>query len=150
LKKIEETGRVHVNRCRGDDGVAERKAGNRVPYDTYWVLREPRGDCLVCARFGKAEYAALCVFDSREAAEEYLSYLSEPQMFLDTLEQYGIFTPYWVCRKTLLPEACEISRLELWEAIEGVGVNYVAINPPPEEVEEETVELQPSRTFEAE
>jgi len=138
-----------MKRQRRDNGVAARReAGNRVPHDAYWILRSPRRDCFVCARFGKDEYAALCVFDSREAAEAYLCFLSEPQMFLDTLEQYGTSTPSWALRETLLPEACEISGPELWEAIEGVGVNYVAIDPPPEGVEEETFELQHSAIFE--
>jgi hypothetical protein len=133
---------------QGDNRVAEREADNHASSDAFWVLRGPRRDCFVCARFGKGEYAALCVFDSREAAEEYLGYLSEPQMFLDTLEQYGTFTPSWVRWETLLPEACEISREDLWEAVKDIGVSYVAINPPSEGVEEETVELQPSTIFE--
>lgn len=129
--------------------MAERKACNRVPRDGYWTLRGPREACFVCARFGRDEHAALCVFDSRAAAEEFLGCMTEAQLFLDTLEQYGLSTPSWVHLETLLPAACEISRRELWEAIEDVGVGYVAVNPPPERLEEETFELQPSWIFEA-
>lgn len=136
-----------MRRPQEDTRVAEREAVNRVPSDAYWVLRGPRKDCYVCARFGKDELAALCVFDSRTDAEEYLSDLSEMQMFLNTLELYGLLTPSWVSREALLPEACELSRRELWEAIQEIGVGYVAINPPPEGVEEETFELWPSANF---
>jgi hypothetical protein len=138
-----------MKRPQGDTGVAEREAVNRVPRDAYWVLRGPRKECFVCARFGKDELAALCVFDSETNAEEYLRSLSETQMFLNTLEMYGIFTPSWVSREALLPAACEMSRRKLWEAIQEIGVGFVAINPPPEGVEEETFELQPSANFEA-
>ena len=127
-----------------------REAGNRAPHVAYWVLRGPREAGFVCARFGRdEEYAALCVFDSRKTAEEYLRCLSEPQMFLDTLEHYGLPAPSWVLRETLLPEACELSNSELWETIEDVGVGYVAMNPPPWRVEKEAFELHPSRAFKA-
>lgn len=113
------------------------------------MLTGPRRGCFVCEGFGEDERAALCVFDSRHAAEEHLRDLSEPQIFLDTLERYGLFTPSWVRRETLLPEAREISGRELWEAIEGIGVGYVAMNPPPEGREAEDFELWPSETFRA-
>jgi hypothetical protein len=38
----------------------------------------------------------------------------------------------------------------LWKAIKDIGVGYVAINPPPEGVEEEIFELYPSGIFETE
>ena len=97
--------------------MAECEVGNRVPHDKYRVLKGFQRDCFVCAMFGKDEHAALCVFDSRTAAEESLRSLSEPQMFLNTLEQYGLFAPSWARRETLFSEAREISRLDLWEAI---------------------------------
>lgn len=132
-------------------GAVEKcKTAKHRPNDEYWVLKGPRRDCFVCANFGEDEHAALCLFDSKGAAEEYLRCLSELQMFLNTLEQYGPFTPSWVRQETLLPKVCGISRRGLWKAIKDIGVGYVAINPPPEGVEEEIFELYPSGIFEAE
>lgn len=53
--------------------------------EMYWVLQGRKRDFFVCARFDN-EHMALCVFDSEVGAERHLRGLSEPQMFLDTLE----------------------------------------------------------------
>lgn len=118
-------------------------------HDTYWMLKGCKRDFFVCATPDE-EHMALCVFDSEIAAERHLRSLSEPQMFLDTLEWYGASAPSWVRRESLLPRVCEVSRRELWEIIEALHFGYVIINPPPAWRRGETLELRPSRMFRAE
>ncbi len=118
-------------------------------HDTYWVLKGREREFFVCAT-PDDEHMALCVFDSEIAAERHLRSLSEPQMFLDTLEWYGASVPSWVHRESLLPRVCEVSRRELWEVIEALRLGYVAINPPYAWRKVEILELRPSRIFRAE
>jgi hypothetical protein len=113
------------------------------------LLGGRRGNFFVCARYyGGEEYVALCVFDSRDAAEDHLRGLSETQMFLDTLEQYGTSVPSCLRDGPLLPEVRGVSRRGLWEAIKATGAGYVAVNPPRAGERVETVELLLAEGFE--
>jgi hypothetical protein len=116
--------------------------------DSYWLLGGRYGNFFVCARYGGKEYTALCVFDSRDAAEDHLRSLSEPQMFLDTLEQYGSSIPSCLRDGPLWPEVHSVSRRGLWEAIKATGASYVVVNPPPADRRVETLKLLLAETFE--
>jgi hypothetical protein len=116
----------------------------------YWVLKGRRRDFYIHARLGCQRCAALCVFDSESAAREPLGALSEPQMFLATLEFYGASMPSWVREEPLLPRVCEVSERELREIIEATSVPYVALNPPPPAEKTKTFELWRAGSFLAE
>ncbi len=113
----------------------------------YWVLKGRRRDFYVHARLGCQRCAALCVFDSEGTAREPLSTLSEPRMFLDTLEFYGASMPSWVREESLLPRIQEVSARELGRIIETTGVPYVALNPPPPGEKAKTFELWRAGSF---
>jgi len=92
-----------------------------------WLLKSERRNFFLCASGGEDPRAALCVFDSKEAAEEHASGLSEPGMYLDTLERYGTEIPEWMEEETgLLPEPCEVTPEQVGEVLEASGVEYVA------------------------
>ncbi len=116
--------------------------------DRYWVLEGRGGGFFVCASFGDEGLTALCAFDSEEAAAEHLRGLTEPQMFLDTLERYGPLVPSCLRDGALLPRVREVSRRGLWEAIKATGAGYVAVNPPRAGERVETVELLLAEGFE--
>jgi hypothetical protein len=130
--------------ARALHAVAARVRG---PEGRYWVLKGRRKDFYVHARLGCQRCAALCVFDSEGAAREPLSTLSEPRMFLDTLEFYGASMPSWVREESLLPRIQEVSARELGRIIEETGVSYVALNPPPPGEKAKTFELWRAGSF---
>lgn len=70
----------------------------------YWLLKGRSGCFYDCARFKAPRYTALCVFDSREAAEENARGLDEDHLFLNTLELYGSRLPECVRQGPMLPE----------------------------------------------
>lgn len=113
----------------------------------YWLLKGKMGCFYDCARFHDPRYTALCVFDSREAAEENAASLDENHLFLNTLELYGAYLPECVRQGPMLPEPIGVSAVELWEVIEALGVDYVTINPPPVGEEVATFKLWPSGSF---
>ncbi len=96
----------------------------RRPEERYWVLKGQSRDFYICARPGCHRCTALCVFDSERAAREPLRTLSEPRMFLDTLEFYGASMPSWVREERLLPQIREVSAGELGRIIEAIGVPW--------------------------
>lgn len=120
------------------------------PEERYWVLKGQERDFYIHARLGCQRCAALCVFDSEGAAREPLGALSEPQMFLATLEFYGASMPSWVREELLLPRVCEVSERELRRIIEATGVSHVALNPPPPGEKAKTFELWRAGSFLAE
>lgn len=129
-----------------------RDPGSKSPVrrERYWVLKGAERDFYICAVAGRRDWrAALCVFDSRAAAEEHLSSLGEARMFLDTLERYGARVPFWMRREPLLPEVHEVSTRELRRISRSIGVEYVALDPPPAEERVETLKLLPSSSFAA-
>lgn len=130
--------------ARALHAVAARARGSE---GRYWVLKGRRRDFYIHARLGCQRCAALCVFDSERAAREPLSTLSEPQMFLATLEFYGAFMPFWVREEPLLPRICEVSAKELQRIIEATGVPYVALNPPAPGEKVSTFELWRAGSF---
>lgn len=112
----------------------------------YWVLKGRVRDFYICASARPHEKrAALCVFDSGEAAGRHLCRLGEARMFLDTLERYGKSLPAWMRDESLSPEAREVSAEELGSILANTGVAYVAMNPPLGEGK--TLELLPSCNF---
>jgi len=114
----------------------------------YWVLKGQKRDFYICARPGCCHLCtALCVFDSEVLAREHLESLSEPQMFLDTLEFYGPSMPPWAHEELLLPRACVVSGEELQQIIEESGVPYVALNPPPASQGAKTFRLWHAKSF---
>lgn len=123
-------------------GTGEREKSSR-----YWVLKGRSGCFYDCASFDDVRYTALCVFDSREAAEANSASLDENQMFLNTLELYGSCLPACVRRGPLLPEPVQVSARELWEIIAALGLGYVAMNPPPAGQKVKSFKLHPARAF---
>lgn len=118
--------------------------------ERYWVLGGAERAFYICAVAGRRDWrTALCVFDSRAAAEEHLAGLGEARMFLDTLERYGAHIQYWMRREPLLPEVREVSTRELRRILRSIGVEYVTLNPPPAEERVETLDLLPSSSFAA-
>lgn len=91
-----------------------------------WVLKSEARNYFLCAS-GEDPRAALCVFPSRESAEEHLESLSEPKMFLDSLERHGTEMPDWMHDETLMPEPCEISEEDLRNILEATDIEYVAL-----------------------
>jgi hypothetical protein len=92
-----------------------------------WVLKSERRDFFLCASGGEDPRAALCVFDSRKAAEEHLQDLSEPKMYLDTLERHGTEMPDWMSEEPLTPAPTEVSTEDLKGILAATGVEYVAL-----------------------
>lgn len=114
----------------------------------YWVLKGAERDFYICAMAGPRDWrAALCVFDSRAAAEAHLESLGEAQVFLDTLERYGAHIPYWMRREPLLPEVREVPYTEVRRVLESIGVRYATLNPPPAGERTEALKLLPAESF---
>jgi len=113
----------------------------------YWVLKGKTGCLYDCASFDDLRYTALCVFDSREAAEANSASLDENQMFLNTLELYGPHLPACVRQGPLLPEPAGVSAEELWGILVTLGLAYVAANPPPAGQKVESFRLLPAELF---
>jgi hypothetical protein len=132
---------------RGDARTpAKKRPGGRDR--SYWVLKGAERDFYICATAGPRDWrAALCVFDSKEAAEAHLASLGEAQMFLDTLEHYGAYIPYWMRREPLLPEVREVPATELRRVLCCIGVRYATLNPPPAGERTETLKLLPAESF---
>ncbi len=108
-----------------------------------WVLKSERRDFFLCAA-GDDPRAALCVFVSKEEAEDHLENLSEPKMYLDTLERYGAEMPDWMNEGPLLPEPREVSYDDLRNILAATGIRYVAVVS---EEEPETMEVFPAEEF---
>lgn len=108
-----------------------------------WVLKSERRDFFLCAS-GEDPQAALCVFDSREAAEEHLANLSEPKMYLDSLERYGTDLPDWMGEEPLLPRPREVSAGDLREILAATGIEYVALASKDEP---QALEVLPAEEF---
>lgn len=92
-----------------------------------WVLKSERRDFFLCASGGEDPRAALCLFDSKEAAEAHLHGLSEPKVYLDTLERYGPQIPDWMNEEVLMPTPTEVSTGDLKDILAATGVEYVAL-----------------------
>jgi hypothetical protein len=108
-----------------------------------WVLKSERRDFFLCAS-GVDPRAALCLFDSREAAEEHLVNLSEPKMYLDTLERYGTDLPDWMSEEPLSPAPTEVSTEDLKGILAATGVEYVALA---KEGDPQVLEVLPAGEF---
>ena len=59
---------------------SESRLDERTKEKRYWVLKGTVGHFYTCAHFGDVQYTALCVFDSRKAAEKHVEALDENQM----------------------------------------------------------------------
>jgi hypothetical protein len=112
------------------------------------VLKGAERDFYICATAGPRDWrTALCLFDTREAAEAHLESLGEAQMFLDTLEHYGAHIPYWMRQEPLLPGVREVPATELRRVLESIGVRYATLNPPPAGERTEALRLLPAGSF---
>lgn len=109
-----------------------------------WLLKSERRDFFLCASGGEDPRAALCVFDSREAAEEHLDGLSEPKMYLDTLERYGAGMPEWMNEEPLLPEPREVYPEGIRSILDSTGICYLAVAL---EEEPKALEVVPAEEF---
>lgn len=94
--------------------------------DERWVLKSEARNFFLCAA-GEDPRAALCVFGSREGAEDHIGNLSEPKMHLDTLERYGTGMPDWMAEDTLMPEPREVSADDIRSILDATGIEYVAM-----------------------
>lgn len=108
-----------------------------------WVLKTESRSFFLCAA-GEDPRAALCVFESREAAEEHLENLTEPKMYLDTLERYGTEMPGWMNEASLLPEPREVSNEDIKSILDATGIMYVAVSS---EEHPEALEVLPAEEF---
>jgi hypothetical protein len=95
--------------------------------ERHWVLKSNRRDFFLCASGGEDPRPALCVFHSREAAEEHLRGLSEPKLYLDTLERHGTRMPRWMNEDPLLPEPREVTLEQVRKILTATEVGYVAV-----------------------
>lgn len=112
------------------------------------MLKGAKRDFYICATAGRCDWCtALCVFDSRAAAEEHLRSLGEAQMFLDTLERYGASMPDWMRRDPLLPEVHEVPAWDVHQVLWSIGVEYATLNPPPAGERVEALEFLPAGAF---
>lgn len=111
--------------------------------ERHWVLKSERQDFFLCAAGGDPR-AALCIFDSKEAAEDHRQSLSEPKMYFDTLERYGAGMPDWMSEEPLLPKPREVFSEDLREILAATGIEYVAVSS---EEEPETLEVFPAEEF---
>ncbi|MGH3089194.1 MAG: hypothetical protein ACRDSJ_18000 [Rubrobacteraceae bacterium] len=91
-----------------------------------WVLESGARNHFLCAA-GEDPRAALCVFGSKAEAEDHLENLTEPKMYLDTLERYGTEMPEWMNESPLLPEPREVSSEDIRNILGATGVEYVAM-----------------------
>jgi len=91
-----------------------------------WVLKSEWRNYFLCAS-GEDPTAALCVFGSKEGAEEHLENLSEPKVFLDSLERYGTEMPDWMGEEALIPVPREVSDEDLKSILAATGIGYVAL-----------------------
>ncbi|CAN5429982.1 MAG: hypothetical protein M3494_11150 [Actinomycetota bacterium] len=94
--------------------------------DGRWVLKSEARNFFLCAA-GKDPRAALCVFGSREKAEDHIGNLTESKMYLDTLERYGTEMPDWMAEDTLMPEPREASPDDIRSILAATGIEYVAM-----------------------
>lgn len=108
-----------------------------------WILKSERRNFFLCAA-GDDPRAALCVFGSKEAAEDHLENLSEPKMYLDTLERYGTGMPDWMNEDPLLPEPREVSPDDIRNILDATGIEHVATSS---EEEPETLEVYSAEEF---
>lgn len=137
---------------RGGAGTPSEKSGSGgdtvTRRERYWVLEGTKRDFYICATAGRRDWrTALCVFDSRAAAEGHLASLGEARIFLDTLERYGASIPDWMRREPTLPEVKEVPRRDLRRVLESIGVEYATLNPPPAGDRVEDLELLPAEAF---
>lgn len=101
---------------------------------SYRVLKGATREFYVCTTAGPRDWrTALCVFDSEARAGEYLRSLGGPRAFVEALRRYGVQVPDWMLREPQLPETHEVTVPELCRVAEGIGVEWVAANPPPVE-----------------
>ncbi len=94
--------------------------------DARWVLKSEARNFFLCAA-GEDPRAALCVFGSREEAEDHIGNLTESKMYLDTLERYGTEMPDWMAEDTLMPEPREVSADDIRRILDATGIEYVAM-----------------------
>ena len=98
------------------------------------MLKGVTREFYVCTTAGRRDWrTALCVFDSEARAGEYLRPLGGPRKFVETMQCYGMRVPDWMLHKPQLPGAHETTAPELCRVAEGIGVEWVAVNPPPVE-----------------
>lgn len=99
---------------------------------SYWVLKGMTREFYVCATAGPRDYrTALCVFDSEAGADGYLRDLGGPREFVEIMRRHGMQIPDWMRRGPQLPEAHETTIPGLRRVAESIGVEWVAVNPPP-------------------
>lgn len=108
-----------------------------------WVLKSEARNYFLCAA-GEDPRAALCVFESKAEAEDHLENLSEPKMYLDTLERYGTGMPGWMSEDTLMPEPREVSSDDIRSILGATGIEYVAMAS---EEDPDTIEVVPAEEF---
>ncbi|MBA2691049.1 MAG: hypothetical protein H0U65_00960 [Rubrobacter sp.] len=108
-----------------------------------WVLKSEARNFFLCAA-GEDPRAALWVFGSKDAAEDHLENLTEPKMYLDTLERYGTEMPAWMNEDPLLPEPREVSSEDLRNILDATGIRYVAMSS---EDEPDTLEVFSAEEF---
>ncbi len=108
-----------------------------------WVLKSEARNFFLCAA-GEDPRAALCVFASEDEAKDHLENLSEPKMYLDTLERYGTEMPDWMNESDLLPEPREVSNEDLRSILDATGIEYVAMAS---EENPDTLEVIPAEEF---
>lgn len=98
----------------------------------YWVLKGVTREFYVCTTAGSRNYrTALCVFDSEVGAEGYLRKLGGSRDFVETMGRHGMQVPDWMRREPELPAAHEANVPELRRIAGGIGVEWLAVNPPP-------------------
>jgi hypothetical protein len=108
-----------------------------------WILKSEARNYFLCAA-GEDPRAALCVFGTREEAEDHLESLTESKMYLDALERYGTRMPEWMSEEPLLPEPREVSPDDLRNILAATGIEYVAVSS---EKASETLEVFPADEF---
>jgi hypothetical protein len=101
--------------------------------DPGWVgvLKSERRDFSMCVSGKKDPRAALCLFDSREAAERHLQDISEPKLYLHTFERYGTGIPGWMNDDwSLLPASVLPTRDHARADRRGAGDNRRGVRGP--------------------
>ncbi len=132
-------------------GSREGRSKRRAPLDggakSLWVLKGADRDFYVCATVNTRGVAALCAFDSEEGAKRHLDTLTEFQMFLDTLDHHGPGLPSWVNEEAFAPRTVEVGRSEVAGICRGIGVAFVAMNPPAAGLSIRAIEVIPAGRF---
>lgn len=114
--------------------MSKRSSRDPGHHQSYWVLKGVAPEFYVCTTAGPRDWrTALCVFDSEAGADGYLRDLSGPRDFVEIMRRHGMQVPDWMRRGPQLPEAHKTTVPELRRVSEGIGVEWVAVNPLPVE-----------------